>query len=124
MLGERIIDTKIDQPQTEIVIDRDKAAAMGVSLQQVGSDISGMMGGNYVNRFNIDGRSYKVIPQATRTSRMTIDQLGDIHVTGPNGTLVPLSSLASARSSTCACSRSSSRSWPTSTKGSACRYER
>ena len=95
-----IIDTKIDQPQAEIVIDRDKAAAMGLSLQQVGSDISGMVGGDFVNRFNIDGRSYKVIPQATRVARLSPEQLGDIHVTGPGGKLVPLSSIATLKTST------------------------
>jgi multidrug efflux pump len=58
-----IIDVKIDQPQSEIVIDRDKVADLGLDLQQVGGDIASMVGGNFVNRFNIAGRSYKVIPQ-------------------------------------------------------------
>ena len=62
-----IIDTKIDQPQAEIVIDHDKVAALGLNLQQIGADISAAVGGNYVNRFNIAGRSYKVIPQIKRT---------------------------------------------------------
>ena len=61
-----IIDTKIDQPQAEIVIDHDKVAALGLNLQQIGADISAAVGGNYVNRFNIAGRSYKVIPQIKR----------------------------------------------------------
>ena len=94
------IDLKIDQPQAEIVIDRDKVAAMGLSLQQVGGDISGVVGGDFVNRFNIEGRSYKVIPQASRVSRLTPEQLGEIQVTGPGGTLVPLSTFATIRQST------------------------
>ena len=57
------IDTKIDQPQAEIMIDHDKVAALGLNMQQIGADVSAMFGGNFVNRFNIDGRSYKVIPQ-------------------------------------------------------------
>ena len=61
-----IIDVKIDQAKSEIVIDRDKVASMGLNLQQVGADLSSMLGGNFVNRFNIDGRSYKVIPQIER----------------------------------------------------------
>jgi multidrug efflux pump len=61
-----IIDVKIDQPQSEIVLDRDKVAALGLDLQQVGEDMSAMLGGNYVNRFDIGGRSYKVIPQIQR----------------------------------------------------------
>ncbi len=95
-----IIDTKIDQPQTEIVIDREKVAAMGLSLEQVGNDISAIVGGNFVNRFNIDGRSYKVIPQAKRTARLSPEQLTSLYVTGPEGKLVPLSTLATLKNST------------------------
>jgi len=95
-----IIDTKLDQPQTEIVIDRDKVAALGLSLEQVGGDISAAVGGNFVNRFNIEGRSYKVIPQVERSARLTPDQLQQIYVTGPDGRLVPLSTIATLKQST------------------------
>jgi multidrug efflux pump len=92
-----ITDVRIDQAKTEIVIDRDKAASMGLSMQQVGADLSSMMGGNFVNRFNIDGRSYKVIPQIERAERLTPEQLSRIHITGPNGQLMPLSAIATLR---------------------------
>jgi multidrug efflux pump len=82
-----LMDVKMDQPQTEIVIDRDKVAALGLSLQQVGADLSAAVGGNFVNRFNIAGRSYKVIPQVQRASRLNPDQLEDIYVTGPDNQL-------------------------------------
>jgi multidrug efflux pump len=59
-----------------------------------------MVGGNFVNRFSIDGRSYKVIPQIRRESRLNPEQLGNIHVTGPDGRLVPLSTIASIRETT------------------------
>ena len=95
-----IIDTKLDQPQTEIVIDRDKVATLGLSLEQVGADVSAAVGGNFVNRFNIEGRSYKVIPQVERAARLTPDQLQQIHVTGPDGKLVPLSTIATLKQST------------------------
>ena len=88
------IDMKLDQPQAQVVIDRDKAAEMGLSLQQIGADLSAAIGGNYVNRFSIDGRSYKVIPQIKRTDRLNPDQLEDIYVRGPNGKLIPLSTVA------------------------------
>lgn len=97
-----LIDVKIDQPQAELVVDRDKVAAMGLNLASVGGDIGAMLGGNFVNRFNIDGRSYKVIPQVQRIDRLTPDQLGNIHVTGPNGELVPLSAVATIKESTVA----------------------
>ena len=90
-------DVRIDQAKAEIVIDRDKAASMGLSMQQIGADLSSMLGGNFVNRFSMDGRSYKVIAQIERAERLTPDQLTKIHVTGPNGTLMPLSAIATLR---------------------------
>jgi multidrug efflux pump len=95
-----IIDVKIDQPQSEIVIDRDKTAELGLDLQQVGSDMAAMVGGNFVNRFDIAGRSYKVIPQIQRVDRLNPDQLKNVYVTGPGGQLVPLSTIATLRNST------------------------
>src|SRR3954470_1118043 len=89
-----IIDTKIDQPQAQLVIDHDKVGALGLNLQQIGADMSAMLGGNFVNRFNIAGRSYKVIPQIKRAERLNPDQLKDIYVTGPDDKLVPLSTVA------------------------------
>jgi multidrug efflux pump len=95
-----IIDVKIDQPQSEIVVDRDKTAELGLDLKQVGADMGAMLGGNYVNRFDIGGRSYKVIPQIQRLDRLNPDQLANIYVTGPNGRLVALSTVATIRNST------------------------
>jgi multidrug efflux pump len=92
-----IIDVKIDQAKSEIVIDRDKVASMGLSMQEVGADLSAMLSGNYVNRFSIDGRSYKVIPQVERVGRLTPEQLKDIQITGPNGELMPLDAIATLR---------------------------
>jgi multidrug efflux pump len=94
-----LIDVKIDQPQAEFVIDRDKVASLGLSLEQVGADLAGMVGGNFVNRFDIAGRSYKVIPQIQRVDRLNPDQLNKIYVTGPGGKLVPLSTFATLRES-------------------------
>lgn len=95
-----IIDVKIDQPQSEFIIDRDKVAMLGLDLKQVGGDLAAMVGGDYVNRFDIAGRSYKVIPQIQRTDRLTPEQLQNIYVTGPAGQLVPLSTIATIRNST------------------------
>jgi len=94
-----LIDVKIDQPQSEIEIDRDKVAELGLDLQTVGRDLSAAMGGNFVNRFSVGGRSYKVIPQLLRTERLNPEQLADIHVTGPNGRLIALSAIAKIRDS-------------------------
>jgi multidrug efflux pump len=88
------IDLKYDQPQAEVVIDREKVAALGLNLSQVGADLASALGGNYVNRFNISGRSYKVIPQIERSQRLNPNQLEDIYISGPGGQLIPVSSVA------------------------------
>ncbi len=93
-------DLKFDQPQAEVVFDRDKLRSEGVDLSQAGRDLSTLMGGNYVNRFSIQGRSYKVIPQVQRSDRLTADQLRGIYVTGAGGKLVPLSTFATLRTTT------------------------
>src|SRR4029453_13152133 len=72
-------DVKFDQPQVEVVFDRDKLRSQGVDLRQAGLDLSNLMGGNYVNRFSIQGRSYKVIPQLKRDERLTADQLQQMY---------------------------------------------
>src|SRR5690349_1019455 len=77
-------DVKFDQPQTEVIFDRDKLRSQGVDLSQAGADLSTLLGGNYVNRFSIQGRSYKVIPQVKRVDRLTPDQLEHIYVKGSN----------------------------------------
>jgi multidrug efflux pump len=92
-------DLKFDQPQAEVVFDRDKLRSQGVSLSQAGLDLSTMLGGDYVNRFSIQGRSYKVIPQVKRTERLTPDQLSQIYVTGAGDELVPLSTFATLKTS-------------------------
>lgn len=76
-------DLKFDQPQTEIVFNRDKVAALGLDLQSTGLDLATMFGGAYVNRFSIQGRSYKVIPQIKRAQRLNADQLRETYVRGP-----------------------------------------
>ena len=93
-------DMKFDQPQTEVVFDRDKLRSQGVDLSQAGQDLSTMMGGNYVNRFSIQGRSYKVIPQVKRAERLTADQLSQIYVKGSADKLVPLSTFATLKTTT------------------------
>jgi multidrug efflux pump len=90
-------DLKFDQPQTEVVFDRDKLRSQGVDLSQAGRDLSALLGGDYVNRFSIQGRSYKVIPQVKRTERLTSDQLAQMYITGSDDELVPLSTFASLR---------------------------
>jgi multidrug efflux pump len=88
------IDTKVDQPEFELVIDRDKVAALGLDMQTVGSDLSALVVGNYVNRFDFAGRSYKVIPQLERGARLDANQLENTYVKGPGSNLIPVSTFA------------------------------
>jgi multidrug efflux pump len=93
-------DLKFDQPQAEVVFDRDKLRSQGVDLSQAGRDLSTLLGGNYVNRFSVQGRSYKVIPQVKRAERLTADQLSQIYVRGSSDKLVPLSTFATLKTTT------------------------
>lgn len=95
-----IIDLKYDQPRADFTIDRDKVATLGLNLAEVGADLSAGVGGHFVNRFNIEGRSYKVIPQISRANRLNEDQLLDLQIRGPEGKLIPLSTIATIRNST------------------------
>src|SRR5437660_4272916 len=94
------IDTQIDQPESQIAIDHDKVAALSLAMRRMASDLSSVVGGNFVNWFNISGRSYKVIPQVQRIDRLNADQLADMYVTGPNNQLVPLSTVATIQNRT------------------------
>jgi multidrug efflux pump len=87
-------DVRIDQMKTDIHIDRDKVSALGLTMRDIGTDLSSMLSGNFVNRFNMDGRSYKVIPQIVRADRLEAEQLDQIHIRGASDTLMPLTSVA------------------------------
>jgi multidrug efflux pump len=93
-------DVKFDQPQVEVAFDRDKVRSLGVDLSEAGGDLATLLGADYVNRFSIQGRSYKVIPQIRRADRLTPEQLREIYVTGPGGRLVPLSTFATLKPTT------------------------
>jgi multidrug efflux pump len=95
-----MIDVKIDQPQTELVIDHEKVADLGLDLQQVSQDLGIMLGGGFVNRFDMAGRSYKVIPQIKRAERLNPEQLRSIYLTGPKGQLISVSSIATLKNTT------------------------
>ncbi|MGJ8652553.1 MAG: efflux RND transporter permease subunit [Opitutaceae bacterium] len=94
-----ILDTKIDQPQSEFQIDRDLVSSMGLDQRDIGADLGALAGGGFVNRFNIDGRSYKVIPQMQRVERLNPEQFENIYVKGPEGKLIQLSSIATIENS-------------------------
>ncbi|MGP8155172.1 MAG: efflux RND transporter permease subunit [Smithella sp.] len=90
-------DLKIDKPQTVMEFDRDKMAQMGLTMQDVGSSMSSMLGGGYVNYFSMSGRSYKVIPQVKQSERLIADQLNNYHINTANGQSIAVSTIASLK---------------------------
>jgi multidrug efflux pump len=88
-------DLKIDLPQARLIIDKEKVADMGLDLASVGGDLAVLLSGGYVNRFNYDGRNYKVIPQVGDNDRRTPEQLLNFKVSTADGGLVLVSSFVS-----------------------------
>ena len=93
-------DLKIDNPQSNITIDRDKTAQLGLRMSDVGSSLTALLGGGYVNYFSMSSRSYKVIPQVQQRFRLNPQQLLDYYIRASDGTLVPLSTVASVSTKT------------------------
>jgi multidrug efflux pump len=93
-------DLKFDNPQSEITIDRDKTAQLGLKMSDVGGALAAMLGGSYVNYFSISGRSYKVIPQVQQRFRLNPQQLLDYYIRTADGSLVPLSTIATVTTKT------------------------
>jgi len=92
-------DLKFDTPQVEFKIDADKANQLGINMQEVGSSLATLLGGNWINRFNLYGRSYEVIPQVPREFRLSADWLTRFQVRTATGAMVPLSTIASTAES-------------------------
>jgi multidrug efflux pump len=86
---------EFDRPVIRIDVDRDRVADLGLSMQDVGQAMSSMLGGGYINRFNMQGRSYQVIPQVDQEFRLDEQALKDYYIRADSGDLVPLSSVIS-----------------------------
>ncbi|NAW68477.1 MMPL family transporter [Vibrio sp. V27_P1S3P104] len=86
-------DLKINRPRQTVEVDREKAALMGVSMQQIAADLGSLLSGADTGRFSLDNRSYRVIPQIERKERLNPDQLTNYYTRNKQGELVPLSAL-------------------------------
>ncbi|HLH96678.1 MAG TPA: efflux RND transporter permease subunit [Xanthobacteraceae bacterium] len=93
-------DLKLDNPQVNVEIERDKTAQLGLKMSDVGGALASMLGGGYVNYFNMSGRSYKVVPQVQQRYRLNAQQLLDYYIRTSDGTSVPLSTIARISTST------------------------
>jgi multidrug efflux pump len=92
-------DLKIDKPQITVEIDRDLTAQLGLTMSDVGSVLASMLGGGYVNYFDLSGRSYKVIPQVMRRHRLNAHQLKNYYLNTGTGQTIPLSTIVKLRRS-------------------------
>jgi multidrug efflux pump len=90
-------DLKIDKVETKIDIDREKAALLGLNMQNIGSLLQSSLSQGYVNYFNYSGRSYRVIPQMEKKDRLNANQILNYYMKTSNGSSVPLSTIASLR---------------------------
>jgi len=88
-------DLAYNSPTVHLRIDRAKANDLGITMADVGSTLALLVGENYVNRFNLEGRSYEVIPQVPRAERLAPDQLSHYFVKTRSGGNVPLSTVVS-----------------------------
>ena len=87
------VDLAFDKPEVVVDIDREKAAQMGVSMQDLGATLAILLGEGEINRFTIDGRSYKVIAQVERAYRDNPGWLSNYYVKSESGQMVPLGTL-------------------------------
>jgi len=93
-------DLAFNQPVVKVIVDRSKANDLGINMSAVGNTLATLLGGNYVNRFNLEGRSYQVIPQVPRDLRLTPEALGNYYVATTGGRQVPLSTIVTIATST------------------------
>jgi len=90
---------EFSKPRTTLVIDRDRAGDLGIPMREIGRSLSTLLGEGYVNRFNLEGRSYKVIPQVERYARLDRSKLEEYYLRTSSGESVPLSALVKFRDS-------------------------
>jgi multidrug efflux pump len=93
-------DLDFNQPVVRVKIDRSKANDLGITMASIGNTLATLLGGNYTNRFNLEGRSYQVIPQVPRALRISQDSLANYYVPTATGQQVPLSTLVTVETGT------------------------
>ena len=87
------VDLAFDKPEIVVEIDREKAAQMGVTMEDLGLTLATLLGESEINRFTIEGRSYKVIAQVEQAYRDNPGWLNNYYVKNEQGDMLPLSTL-------------------------------
>ncbi|TVQ85522.1 MAG: multidrug efflux protein [Chromatiaceae bacterium] len=90
-------DVELTRPRTILEIDRDLAGDLGIDMQALGDTLAVLLNEDYVNWFNLAGRSYRVIPQVVDAARNDLAAIGEYEIRTGSGALVPLSTLISVR---------------------------
>jgi len=93
-------DLAFNNPVVRIKVDAAKAGDLGLSMADIGNTLTLMVGGNMVNRFNLAGRSYEVVPQVPRDRRLTPEALTEFQVRSSSGQMIPLSTIVTVETST------------------------
>lgn len=88
---------KYDKPELEVNVNREKAAQLGINMQDIGNALAAALGGNYVNLFSMQGQSYQVIPQVSRAYRLNPKQILENYVRTASGELIPLSTIVTIK---------------------------
>lgn len=90
-------DLKVDLPQAQVLVDREKVADLQLDLAAIAQELGVFLGGGYVNRFNYFSRSYQVIPQLSEVDRQSTSELMDLKIRTPSGQMIPVSTFASVQ---------------------------
>lgn len=90
-------DLKIDKSQTSITLNREKVAEFGLTMQDVANVLGSSLSQNYINYFNLDGRSYQVIPQVNRDARQNNQEPLNYYFNTATGASIPLSTIAEVK---------------------------
>lgn len=90
-------DLNFEKPVLQVDIDHRKATSMGISMENIGQTLSAILGGNYTNRFSLEGKSYQVIAQVSQNFRLNPDLINNYYVKTNAGNAVPLSTIVSLR---------------------------
>lgn len=82
-----------DKPQAKLKIDRERAATLGVPIATIGTTLNVMLSNTWVSRFDLESRSYDIIPQAADAYRLTPESMSGYYVRSISGAMVPLSAV-------------------------------
>ncbi len=86
-----------ETPRARIIIDRDRAAALGVQVSEIGNTLGALVGGASISKFDRDNRSYDVVSQVRQEDRLNPERLAEYYVRASDGSMVPLSALVSIK---------------------------